>query len=110
MNPSRQDVDFYAILVESGQHLVMSVSSAAAVDAYLKLFTANGTVLASNDNYSGLDPGIDFDFSPYGAGRITSRSPARQQRLQPVHRIKRRRRLHGRVHALRHRLVGAPGL
>ncbi|MCK4623806.1 MAG: PPC domain-containing protein, partial [Phycisphaerae bacterium] len=64
-----KDVDFYAIDVESNQGLTISVvSGGSGLDAYLKLFTGDGTLLASDDNTNGVDPEINYDFSVPGAG------------------------------------------
>ena len=64
-----KDVDFYAVDVESNQGLTMGVvSGGSGLDAYLKLFAGDGTLLASDDNTNGVDPEIDYDFSALGAG------------------------------------------
>jgi len=61
-----QDVDLYAIQVESAQQLTLSVTpSGGAFTPCLSLFSADGTLLAQD---SGALPEIDFDFSALGAG------------------------------------------
>jgi len=64
-----KDVDFYAVEVESNQSLTIALDSGGAgLDAYLKLFTGAGVLLDENDDTSGADPEITYDFSALGAG------------------------------------------
>ncbi len=64
-----RDVDFYALDVESNQELTLRVDSdGSGLDGYLRLFDDDGTQLARNDDASGLDPEIQYDFTALGSG------------------------------------------
>jgi len=62
-----KDVDFYAIDVESNQGLTVTLSTPGSdLDADLKLFAADGTLLATDGDDG--DGQIDYDSSETGAG------------------------------------------
>lgn len=60
----REDVDVYAVELTEGQTVVASVVAneklASPMDAVLQILTANGSVLAQNDDWHGLDPQAVF--------------------------------------------------
>ncbi len=53
------DVDWYAVAVEAGEHLVVRVAAAGSLaDATLVLVGPDGTTLATADDTDGLDPAL----------------------------------------------------
>jgi hypothetical protein len=60
----RDDVDVYSVQLEEGQTVVASVVAnetlASPMDAVLQVLSADGFVLAQNDDWNGLDPQIVY--------------------------------------------------
>jgi hypothetical protein len=60
----RDDVDVYVVELAGGQTLVASLvaneSLASPMDGVLQILTENGTVLAQNDDWHGIDPQLVF--------------------------------------------------
>jgi hypothetical protein len=60
----REDVDVYAVELNEGQTLVVSLVAnerlASPMDAILQILTAGGSVVAQNDDWHGLDPQLVY--------------------------------------------------
>jgi V8-like Glu-specific endopeptidase len=74
INPG-YDVDMFSVTVASGQSIGIDIdrSSGSTLDSYLRLFDANGTLMAANDDgagpapeQSGLESYIEYTFANAG--------------------------------------------
>lgn len=65
--------DYYSVPVTSGQTLTIDLAS-SAFDAYLLLLDSSGALLASNDDYSGLNSRIVYTVSYTGTVYVVANS------------------------------------
>jgi hypothetical protein len=73
---SGDSAQYYAIALVAGSTIILDIDATTGVDTWITTFwQATAQPFCENDDETGLDPGIDYEFPGFACWRSISRRP-----------------------------------